>query len=117
MGHRIAAGILLLFGGIACVCVGAVFAADAVHQAFLPLVGPAWASAATALLLLLAVGLGFAICAARARRPEPPHAEGRPPLDAVATAYLAGLARERPLLAVLLAGLFGAASAVLKNKR
>jgi len=119
MRYRIAAGILLLFGGIAVVCVGVVFAGQALYAAFAPLTGEAWAAAIAAAILLFIPVVGIVVLSRRARRAwrfEFPPMSMPPTPDNVALAYLAGLAKDRPIVALVLAGIFGAASAILRKK-
>ena len=118
MGYKIAAGILLLFGGVALVCVGVALAGFALYAAFVPLVGAAWAAAIAALIFLV---FPIALClvlAKRGRRKWPDaFREGAATPENVALAYLASLAKDRPIIAVLFAALVGVASALLRKKK
>jgi hypothetical protein len=118
MVYKIAAGILLLFGGIAFVCVGMVLAGYALYAALVPWVGIAGAAAIAAFIFLV---FPIALClmlARRGRRKWPDaFREGAATPENVALAYLAALAKDRPIVAVICAALVGVASAFLRKKK
>jgi len=116
MGAKIAAGVLLLFGGITLVCVGVVFAGYAIYAAFVPAAGIAWAAAIAAAILLVFPILVVALLGMRRRGRVPrgfKNAEGTP--ENAALAFLAVLAKDRPLIALVLSALLGVASTVLRK--
>ena len=118
MAYAIAAGILLLFGGITLVCVGVALAGFAIFAAFAPLVGPALAAAIAAFIFLVVPIAGCLILAQRGRRKWPDaFREGAATPENVALAYLAALAKDRPLIAVMCAALVGVASAFIRKKK
>ena len=118
MGYTIAAGIMLLFGGVVAVCVGVAFAGFAIFAAFVPLVGPALAAAIAALIFLIFPIVLCFVLARRGRRKWPDaFKEGAATPENVALAYLAALAKDRPLIAVFFAALVGVASALLRKKK
>ena len=119
MVYRIAAGIMLLFGGITLVCVGVTYAGYALYWALLPSTGAAAAAGIAAAVFLILPFLGWAFLALRGRRRKPAALKDLPPNapENVALAFLAGLSKDRPLVGMALAGLFGAATAFLRKKR
>lgn len=127
MKYRIAAALLVFVGAAVSVAAGAGFAAYAIFAAFLPTFGAAWAAVMTAAILLLVPALGLILLSLRARRArnelietlEKAAASAAFPKnpDNLTLTYLAGLAREKPLIAILLAGLYGAATMVLRDKK
>ena len=127
MRYRIAAALLLFLGGAVMVLAGAGFACYAIYANLLLVWGPPMAAAITAAILLFVPVAGLVLLAILARRTRKNFLERlrdaaedyRPPLDKddVTLAFLAGLAREKPLTAVLLAALFGASSAQLRGRK
>lgn len=119
MVYRIAAGILLLFGGITLVCVGVTYAGYALYWAVLPSTGPAGAAGIAAAVFLILPFLGWAFLALRGRSRRPAALKDLPPgaPENVALSFIAGLAKERPIIGMALAGLFGVATAFLRKKR
>lgn len=125
MRYKIAAALLLFFASVVLVLAGAGFACYALYAAFVPLVGSAIAAAITAAILLFVPLLGLVLlsfCARRARsRIREQSATGQSPFtpspDNVALGFLAGVARDKPITAVLLAGVFGAAAALFRDKK
>jgi len=125
MRYKIAAALLLFICSAVLVLGGAGFACYALYAAFVPLVGNAYAAAITAAILLLAPSLGLVLLSHRARRGRIRNLEqaalGQSPFtpspDNVALGFLAGLARDKPITAVLLAGVFGAAASLFRDKK
>ena len=120
MIYKIAAGIMLLFGGVTMVCVGITYAGYALYWALLPYTGPAAAAGIAAGTFLFLPLLGWAFVAIKGRRRrQPALLKNVPPSspENLAVAFLSGLAREKPLMGVALAGVVGAATAFLRRKR
>lgn len=121
LGIRAVAGLLLLVTASALIWVGVGFAGYALYLALLPQSGPALAAAIAALILVIAP-LGWAVIALL-RKPQP-RAQIHPPdprfaapdADSAALNVLAQVAQERPLLAVLFAGILGASEAIRRRK-
>lgn len=65
--HKIAAGVLLLAGGVTVLCLGVSYGAYAIYTALLPLVGDAPASGIIAVVFLIVPVVTYMILAARAR--------------------------------------------------
>lgn len=65
--HKIAAGVLLLAGGVTVLCLGVSYGAYAMYTALLPLVGDAPASGIIAIVFLIVPVVTYMILAARAR--------------------------------------------------
>jgi hypothetical protein len=99
--------------GAALVWVGVAFAGYALMLAMVPTLGAAESAAATAGILVVGPGLYVGIAALRAG----PAAREEPTPEAVTLQLLAAVARDRPLLAVLGAGLFGAADVLWRKRR
>jgi hypothetical protein len=127
MKYRIAAALLIFVGAAVSVAAGAGFAAYAIFAAFLPTFGAAWAAVMTAAILLLVPALGLIVLSLRARRARNELIEtlekaaastafSKNPSNITLT-YLASLAREKPLIAILLSGLYGAATMLLRDKK
>lgn len=127
MKYKIAAALLIFVGAAVSVAAGAGFAAYAIFAAFLPIFGTAWAAVMTAAILLLVPALGLIVLSLRARRARKDWIEtfekaaaSNPLLknpDNITLTYLASLAREKPLVAVLLSGLYGAATMLMRDKK
>ena len=118
MLYKIAAGFMLLIGGIALLCIGAGYAGYALYMGFLPLVGAPFAALITAGFLFFGPLLILVLMAAmRGRRKSA--VKGLPPNspENVALSFLASLAKDRPIVAVAAAGLLGAAAAYLRRKK
>jgi hypothetical protein len=118
MLYKIAAGFMLLIGGVVLLSIGAGYAAYALYVAFLPLVGDALAALITAGFLFFGPLLILVLLAAiRGRRKSA--VKGLPPNspENVALSFLASLAKDRPIIAVAAAGLIGAATAFLRRKK
>ena len=67
MMHKIAAGVLLLAGGVTVLCLGVSYGAYAIYTALLPLVGDAPASGIIAVVFLIVPVVTYVILAARAK--------------------------------------------------
>jgi hypothetical protein len=110
--------VTLLIVAIAAVFAGMTFAGVAGFLALEPYMLPAWAAVIVAAVLIVPVLIGAIIVRARAVPPQPKAATQQVaagPNDA-AIALIAGMARDKPLLAVLFAGLLGAAGTILQNR-
>jgi uncharacterized membrane protein YtjA (UPF0391 family) len=97
---------------------GVGFGAYAIYVAFVPALGLPWASAAASGLLL--AGPLTWVLVMQLRRPQSPpfHPRSAPRAkheDKAVLQLLAGVAKEKPLLAVLFAGLIGAAETVRRR--
>jgi hypothetical protein len=121
LGVRAVAGLLLLITASALIWVGVGFAGYALYLALLPQSGPPLAAAIAALVLVIGP-LGWAVIVLlHSARPRP---QIHPPdprfaaIDADNTALnvLAQVAQDKPLLAVLFAGILGAAEAIRRRK-
>ena len=127
MKYRIAAALLLFICAAVLVFAGAGFACYALYAALVPSVGNAAAAAIAAAILLVIPALGVIVLSLKARRARNAlfdkleEAAARSTLpnspDAVTLNYLASFARDKPLLAVLLAGIFGAAMSLLRDRK
>jgi hypothetical protein len=118
--HAIAAAVLLITAS-ALIWVGVGFAGYAIFLAFLPRSGAPWAAALAAAILVIGP-LGWAaivnIRAPHARaRLHAPDERVTPVADENATlSLLAKVAQEKPLLALVFAGIIGASEAILHRK-
>lgn len=105
----------------AIVFTGVFFAGGALFFALTPIV-EMWAAAAIAAVALLGIAFGAALIVRAkgqqpARRPIPATPDAAPTSpDAATVSMIAGLAKEKPLLAVLFAGLLGAAGTIIQQK-
>ena len=103
------------------ILVGIAFAAFAGYLGLLDLVQPAWAALIVAAAILVPVFVGAMVVRGHGRHPVPREkreavsAATQNP-DAAAMGLIANLAKEKPLLAVLFAGLLGAAGTLLQQK-
>jgi len=123
MRYKIAAALLLFVCSAVLVIGGAVFACYALYAVFVPLVGKALAAAIAAAILLFVPMLGLIVLSLRARGVRNRKIEQAasqnpftPSPDNVALGFLAGLARDKPITAVLLAAAFGAAASLFRDK-
>jgi hypothetical protein len=119
LGAQAALRGFLLIAGSAIIWIGVAFGAYAIYLAFVPAVGILWAAAATCGFLL--AGPLTWVIVMHMRRPHPhlPTPDPRPAQndqDKAVLQLLAGVAKEKPLLAVLVAGLVGAAETVRRRK-
>ena len=126
LGQRFGAhaigGAVLAITASALIWVGVAFAGYAIYLAFLPQAGAPWAAAIASAILVIGP-LGWAalvnIRGPHARHPRfhSPDARLTPAETENATlTLLAKVAQERPLLAVIFAGILGASEAVLHRK-
>jgi hypothetical protein len=116
MGAIAAARFGAVIFGAALVFAGVVFAGTAIMLALSPHIGLAGAAAATAGILLFLPIVVSIFVKLRTPRPLPP----RPIARAESTAMLAAIsavAVDRPLLAVLGAGVLGVVDVLLKQRR
>lgn len=100
---------------LAAVFAGVLFAALAGFLALAPHVDGAWAALIVAAVLLVPVVVGAFVVRGSAAQPAPPKQAAASP-DEATVAMIAGMAKEKPLLAVLFAGLLGAAGTVLQAR-
>ena len=101
---------------VAIVFTGVAFVGGAAFLALGPYMPPALAAAAVGIgFLAVALCVGFAV-RGRARPARVEQATSAQNPDAAAMALLAGMAKEKPLMAVLFAGLMGAAGTILQHK-
>src|SRR5690242_5827399 len=121
LGVRAVAGLLLLITASALIWVGVGFAGYALYLALLPQSGPPLAAAIAAVVLVIGP-LGWAVIVL-VRKPKP-RPQVQPPdprfaqveADNAALNVLAQVAQEKPLLAVLFAGILGASEALRRRK-
>lgn len=103
---------------VATVFTGVLFAGGALFFALTPII-QMWAAAGITAVALLGVAFGAALFVrARAQQPvqKPAAAAVAPNPDAAVVSMIAGMAQEKPLLAVLFAGLLGAAGTIIQQK-
>jgi hypothetical protein len=112
MGARVLSKLIFVVFGMAMVWIGVGFLAFAIAAGLTPYVGMAWAAAIAAALLLMPALLVVLILG---RKPPPSKfgLGGETTLFAV----ISTLVRDKPLLAILGAGLFGAAEVWLNRKK
>jgi len=108
---KAAAGIVLAIIAGAMILVGVAFAAFAIFSALSTPVGIPGAAALTALILL--IGPLLFIFIAALFRPKRQDFVG----DAFISSALSGLVRDKPLIAMVAAGVLGAAGIFLRRKR
>ena len=108
---KTAAGLILGITGGLLAFFGLAWGGYAIFIALTGPVGPAWAAGITALIFLF-VPLVVVIVAASMRKPKP-QLEG----SAAVMSALASVAREKPVLALIAAGLFGAAEVLMSRRR
>ncbi len=112
MFARLGAKAVFLVMALALVFFGAGLLALAIAAVFAPLVGPAWGDAiAGAILLLPPLLWAVAVSLSRPVRPQPP------PPSGILRALFGAVARETPWIAVLGAGLAGAAEMFLNRNK
>jgi len=119
LGAKAALRGFLLIAGSAVIWIGVGFGAYAIYLIFVPALGSPWAAAITSGLLL--VGPLSWVIIMQLRRPHLhlPTPDVRPAQndqDKAVLQLLAGVAKEKPLLAVLFAGLIGAAETVRRQR-
>jgi hypothetical protein len=122
LGAQAVVGAVLLVTASALIWVGVGFAGYALYLALLPNAGAPLAAALAAVILVIGP-LGWAAIAniryAHAARPgfHPPEVQVTQPDPQAATiALLAQVAQEKPLLAVIFAGILGASQAIQHRK-
>ena len=120
-GVRAVAGVLLLIAASALIWVGVAFAGYALYLAFVPKTGEAWAAAiAAAILVIGPLGWTMMLLLRRPRaRPQiqaPDPRITRQDPEAATLNMLAQVAQEKPLLAVVFAGILGASEIFLRRK-
>jgi len=101
--------------GAALIFFGVAFLGAAIAVALLPRLGVAGSAAVTGLILLLPPCIWGV--AAAFRDPDSLPRRSEPTVENAVVALLSRLAREKPLLAVLGATLFGAAEVLLSRKK
>ena len=120
-GARAIAGAILMIAASALIWVGVGFAGYALYLALLPDAGAPLAASIAAIILVIGPLSGAAIIYihAHATRPKyhPAEVQVTPADPAAATlSLLATLARDKPLLAVVFAGILGASEALQHRK-
>jgi hypothetical protein len=104
---------------MAAIFAGMTLAGLALFLALMPYMHPAWAALIAASVLIVPVVIGAFIVRSRAvprARPQPAVAAAATTPDDAAMQMIAGMANEKPLLAVLFAGLLGAAGTILQHR-
>ena len=107
--------VVLLVALVAVVFTGVAFAGVAAFVLLAPHMPAAAAAVIVATVFLVPVMVGAFIVRGQATPPRPKEVYASP--DEAAVAMIAGLAQEKPLLAVLFAGLLGAAGTILQHKK
>lgn len=118
---RLAAQAILFLAAAALVSVGVGFLGYALFAGFAPVTGSAGAAALAGAILLLPVLLAYAVFAARGVAQDREEAARRAAEKAatpqhIGLSLLAGLAKDRPLIAVISAAILGAVSSLLNRK-
>ena len=120
LGVRAVAGLLLLSTASALIWVGVGFAGYALYLAFIPQTGPPLAAAIAALILVFApLGWAVIVLLRRSRPQAELHTPDRrfgPADDNAALNVLAQVAQEKPLIAVLCAGMLGVSEVLRRRK-
>jgi membrane protein implicated in regulation of membrane protease activity len=112
MGARIAARIIFLILALAMVWIGVGFAAFAIAAGLTPHVGMAWGAAIAAAVLLapaLLAAIYFSV-----RRPPKRGLEG---IEGAMIALVSSIVNDKPIMAILGAGLAAAFASLLNRKR
>src|SRR5690242_2070764 len=123
LGANALAGLVLLIIASALIWVAVAFAGYALYLAFLPKTGEPWAAAAAAAILIAGPITAAIIMKLRAPAPKPPPLHvAQPPVQPAETQdatlkLLAAVAEDKPLLAVVFAGILGASEAILRRKQ
>jgi hypothetical protein len=110
MGPQTAARALIFMGVMALVLIGLGFAGYALYLAWLPVFAPAGSAVVTAIILLSIPAIWIISVALRTGGNAPAN------VDDNTLAALASIAKDKPLFAMFLAGLVGAAGAVNGKK-
>jgi hypothetical protein len=116
MGGLTVAKVVVAIVALGILWIGIGFAGYAITAAFIPFVGLAVAAAIAAVVLIAVAGILVLIAkphAARLAVPGKDQQQG----DVAMLAALSSVAKDKPLLAVLSAGLFGAADVLLKDRK
>ena len=124
LGANALAGLVLLIIASALIWVAVAFAGYALYLAFLPRAGAPWAAAVAAAILIAGPVTAAIIMKLRAPAPKPPapvhipqsHVQPAEAQDATLK-LLAKVAEDKPLLAVVFAGILGASEAILRRKQ
>ncbi len=123
LGAQAIGGAVLLITASALIWVGAGFAGYAIYLALIPETREPWAAAIAAVVLVIGpLGWTALMLVRRTGRPKPRlhHPDPRLPSvsesDAATLNLLAKVAEEKPLLAVVFAGLLGASQAIGQRK-
>jgi hypothetical protein len=123
LGANALAGLVLLIMASALIWVAVAFAGYALYLAFLPQTGAPLAAALAAAILIVGPVTAAIIMKLRAPRAKPasvhvPEARIAPANSQDATLkLLAQVAEDKPLLAVVFAGILGASEAILRRKQ
>ena len=124
LGANALAGLVLLIIASALIWVAVAFAGYALYLAFLPKTGAPWAAAVAAAILIAGPITAAVLMKLRAPSPKPPppvhvaQAQVEPAETQDATLkLLAKVAEDKPLLAVVFAGILGASEAILRRKQ
>jgi len=117
--HAIAAAVLLIMAS-ALVWVGVAFAGYALYLALLPRAGAPWAAALAGVTLVIGP-IGWAVLVNIRATPatqifSPPERLTPSETQDATLVFLAKVAQEKPLLAVVFAGLLGVSEAILHRK-
>jgi hypothetical protein len=122
LGAQAIGGAVLLITASALIWVGTAFAGYAIYLALIPTTREPWAAAIAAVVLVIGP-LGYALLLnARRSRSAEPRLHNPEPLpvstnaDAATLNLLAKIAQEKPLLAVVFAGILGASEALGHRK-
>ncbi|HEX3487659.1 MAG TPA: hypothetical protein VHT51_21570 [Micropepsaceae bacterium] len=120
LGAHAISGALLLITASALIWVGVGFAGYAIYIALIPRLSAPWAAAiAAAILVVGPLGWAIIVRAPSSRRAEFRLSNGRTVVKDSQDAtldLLAKVAQEKPLLAMVFAGILGASEAVLHRK-
>lgn len=123
LGANALAGLVLLIVASALIWVAVAFAGYALYLAFLPQTGAPWAAALSAVILIVGPVTAAVILKLRTPRQKPaalhvPETQITPAETQDATLkLLAKVAEDKPLLAVVFAGILGASEAILRRKQ
>ena len=121
LGAQAIGGAVILITASALIWVGVAFAGNAIYLALIPKVTEPWAAAVSAAILVIGP-LGWVALMILRRRSEPrPKLHHPDPRSALAVDdptlnLLAKVAEEKPLIAVLFAGILGASEAISHRK-
>ena len=121
LGANALAGLVLLIMASALIWVAVAFAGYALYLAFVPQTGAPWAAALAAAILIVGPVTAAVIMKLRTPRAAAVHVpEARiAPADTqdATLKLLAKVAEDKPLLAVVFAGILGASEAILRRKQ